>query len=288
MRRIVVIVGVLVGLVCPGSAQAIIGGEFDAANKYSNVGMLVTLEQGGGGQICSGTLVAPTIMVTAAHCVKQEFGFPPIERILVSFDNRTTFNPFAPEPSLILDPSIPGTGSGHPQFINGGPELKPGANAEATNAAFDVGVVVLDRPASDVWPGITPAPLPRAGLLDQFATGTRNRLFTIVGYGVQRDITPPKGRETFFDGARNFAFAPLLKLTPTLLYLNSNSSDARGTGGACFGDSGGPALLDEVIVAVLSFGRSSRQFLCEGATSGRVRLDAGIARSFLSQYVSLP
>jgi hypothetical protein len=47
MRRIVVIVGVLVGLVCPGSAQAIIGGEFDAANKYSNVGMLVTFEQGG-------------------------------------------------------------------------------------------------------------------------------------------------------------------------------------------------------------------------------------------------
>ena len=38
--------------------------------------------------------------------------------------------------------------------------------------------------------------------------------------------------------------------------MNGNINDSRGTGGTCFGDSGGPSLVKGVIVTVTSYGRT--------------------------------
>jgi hypothetical protein len=35
---------------------------------------------------------------------------------------------------------------------------------------------------------------------------------------------------------------------------NGNPNDTRGTGGTCFGDSGGPVFLGDTLVAVTSYG----------------------------------
>ena len=44
------------------------------------------------------------------------------------------------------------------------------------------------------------------------------------------------------------------KLTDQILQTNGNDKDPHGTGGTCFGDSGGPVFLDGEIVAVTSYG----------------------------------
>jgi hypothetical protein len=46
---------------------------------------------------------------------------------------------------------------------------------------------------------------------------------------------------------------PGQKLTEQILQTNGNEKDTRGTGGTCFGDSGGPVFLNGVIVAVTSY-----------------------------------
>jgi len=74
-----------------------------------------------------------------------------------------------------------------------------------------------------------------------------------------------------------------MKLNPLLLWLNGNPNDSRGTGGTCFGDSGGPVFLNATIVAVFSFMNDPCQ-----ATSGFPRLDTVSARTFLGQFVAFP
>jgi hypothetical protein len=53
-------------------------------------------------------------------------------------------------------------------------------------------------------------------------------------------------------------------------------------GGGCFGDSGGPWLLDGAIAAIVSGGSGS----CSG-NSTAYRLDTPAARAFLAPYVTL-
>jgi hypothetical protein len=54
-------------------------------------------------------------------------------------------------------------------------------------------------------------------------------------------------------------------------------------GGVCFGDSGGPRLLGNVVVAVTSTGNKN----CTGQGIS-YRLDTPAARAFLSAFVTLP
>ena len=51
----------------------------------------------------------------------------------------------------------------------------------------------------------------------------------------------------------------------------------------CFGDSGGPRLLGNVVVAITSTGNSN----CTGQSIS-YRLDTPAARSFLSSFVATP
>lgn len=52
---------------------------------------------------------------------------------------------------------------------------------------------------------------------------------------------------------RRYVEMPGQKLTEQILQTNGNEKDTRGTGGTCFGDSGGPVFLNGVIVAVTSY-----------------------------------
>lgn len=169
-----------------------------------------------------------------------------------------------------------GTCHAHPAF-------RPGTNAQGQNSN-DIAVVVLDAPV----PGIAPARLPTAGLLDQMkadGTLTRATQFTSVGYGDSAFVNGPGGQTTTHLQARHFAVGAFNSLTAAFLHLTQNA----GNGGTCDGDSGGPNFLgagagETSIVAGVTVTGDTH---CK-STNVDLRLDTPAARDFLDGYVTLP
>lgn len=209
--------------------------------------------------LCTGSLVSPTVFVTAAHCV---YWLPADAPLQVSF-----------EPSLLPAPAsyIAATGFAFdPEF--GHDQAHP----------HDLAVVFL--PAGSTA-GMTPYNLPPAGYLDQLnqAGSLKKAVFVNVGYGASSNRT---GRPTFgYDGLRNQSQSLFRTLTPAWLGLRMNAA-ATGFGGDCYGDSGGPKFLASdltTVVATVVTGDA----ICR-ATSWDYRLDTDAARSFLGGFVALP
>jgi hypothetical protein len=94
--------------------------------------------------------------------------------------------------------------------------------------------------------GVTPAELPTAGLLDQLKAGhqLRAQTFTAVGYGTVREDKTGGPHAFFFDVIRRYALQSALNLEKAWLLLSMNPS--TGSGGTCYGDSGGPHFLGGV------------------------------------------
>jgi hypothetical protein len=79
---------------------------------------------------------------------------------------------------------------------------------------------------------------------------------------------------------RRFALEPGQKLTPQLLQVNGNDKDPRGTGGTCFGDSGGPAFQGGYQVTVTSYGNND---VCR-YIDGLQRIDIPVVQSWLATF----
>jgi hypothetical protein len=142
----------------------------------------------------------------------------------------------------------------------------------------DIAVVLLDSPV-----GLTPAQLPTAGLLDKL--NLRGRTFTAVGYGTVREIKTTGPHAFFFDAVRRYALQSVLSLQKSWLTLNMNPS--TGSGGACYGDSGGPHFLGGVTSDLLVSIMVTGDTMCR-ATDTTYRLDTASARAFLDDFVTLP
>jgi hypothetical protein len=236
--NILIAVGVAALAVAAPAALAITGGSLDGS-AHPAVGLLVADLGNGPEPDCSGSLVSPTVFVTAAHCT----GNLSSGRVWVSFD---------------------------PQYVTGSSSLLPGtAHTDpqwglVKNDSHDLAVVVLDSAVS----GVTPFALPEAAALE--AADVSSQAFTNVGYGyADRSFT--------FDGYRRWSTSSFTGLKPTELRLSEKD------GGVCFGDSGGPRLLGNVVVAVTSTGNSN----CTGQSTS-YRLDTPAARAFLSAFVAAP
>jgi len=231
---------------------AITFGTVDVENRYSNVGGLIFEADGEFFLGCTGTLIAPTVFLTAAHCVA------PGERVLVTFD-----------PSI--DPSstmLPGTARPHPDFACCG-----------ASDTFDIAVVLLDAPVS----GITPASLPRLNQLGQLSSrALKDATFVTAGYGVVRD-DKGGGWKSLRDseGLRSYVSQTVNSMTKAWLNLSMNPS--TGNGGTCYGDSGGPHFLGATVVSITVTGDR----WCR-ATDKTYRVDTAVARDFLDEFVTLP
>lgn len=250
-----------------GPALAISNGEPDG-DGHPNVGALLADFSGDGvitgdETFCSGSLVSPTVFLTAGHCLVflEPAGFA---TIYVSFD------------AALLDADGPG-----PLIESTAWAYDPGFYS-SFRAAHDIGIVIL--PAGSTA-GLEPVELPTAGWLDASKdSGTlRSTLIRNVGYGVIPDWkgAPPRFA---FDGNRNTSLSPVMSLTKTWLKLQMNN-DATGLGGVCFGDSGSPKFVEggNLIVAITTGGDGNCRSL-----SYNYRLDTPEARSFLTPFVDLP
>jgi secreted trypsin-like serine protease len=272
MKRLTIRFGLLLALAAcalpAAPAAAIVGGTEDGS-LHPNVGMLYFTQPDGRFR-CTGTLIAPTVVLTAAHCTVDA------TNVFVTFDT--------------VGPSDPLTTGDASRFITGTAHASPDYNDKLqTSTLNDIGVVVLDQPASSKWPGITPAPLPTAGYLDALAAkgGLKKVAFTVVGYGVfyAKSAEGPQKPAAVRDRTRRYTTASIQNLTTQAVKLQESAKNSQLGGGTCFGDSGGPLFLNGLVVGDTSFGQS--QF-CSGGGGGYQRTDTASARAFLSHYVTLP
>lgn len=279
--RVAAIAGLALALVGASAltASAITGGEADG-NGHPNVGMIGFYDATGRYR-CSATLVSPTVVVTAAHCTDGTLG-----KTALKFDSVIAETPPSPLPVAANPASgytaaelsaagwLSGTAHTHPEY----------SDFTDIRNWNDVGVIVLDAPVA----GIVPAQIAPANYLDRFTPNVLNKtLFTAVGYGTEvrkAESGPQKPTPMSYPIIRRVAQLPGQKLTPQILQVNGNENDPRGTGGTCFGDSGGPSFQGGYQVTVTSYGYTSNCRYIDGFQ----RIDIPVVQTWLSTFGVMP
>jgi hypothetical protein len=248
------VIMMLVVLVGASPAGAIVNGTPDGT-LHPSVGAFFV----DGRFACSGSLISPTVVLTAGHCTEffKELG----GTLTVTFD---------PNPSA-SSTYYTGTPYTNPAFINA---IK--GNSKVQQAQTDIGVVVLNST-------VTGVPTVQLPTLNQFSNLAKKQPATVVGYGVEGKM----GNRFVGGGTRMYASLYLVPAQgPTgEVVLKLNGPDGQGF---CFGDSGGAIFLggrtSNLQAAVTSFVQG---LTCKSTEYG-ARLDTAEARSFLGQFVTLP
>jgi hypothetical protein len=241
-------------------AQGVISGSPDT--KHRGVAAMVVKENGQWREVCTATLISPTVLVTAGHCVYYTnlYGLAPA---YVSFAD--TYQPG-------VSPLIPVTLHGYADYT-----------ANAMKDDEDIGVLVMEK-AINTRPI---AQLPPANFLDDLALagafGPGSILYA-VGYGV--DSVGP-GQQFVPTNQRRIGKLTVRSIPNGHEYLYLNTSANKGNDGLCYGDSGGPSFFTyagtEYLVATTVGGDGS----CRSLEYVH-RTDGPIARSFLANFVPLP
>ena len=231
------------------SSSAIVGGNVDTTTTGVVMVYITAQSSTDGWADCTGTVISPHVVITAAHCVDPALvGLPdPVYRIYVG--NDVYANPAASDfyavQATIADPAF------IPQAI--------------ASKGHDVGVVVTTDP-------LPIAPMPFATALDASIIGQSARL---VGYGE----TDPADSSS--DGVRHSGTTTIAKLDDHQII----TADQLPSG--CEGDSGGPLFVTmngkETLAGVISHGTASEN--CAGASYvERVDIENDFLAPIVAQY----
>src|SRR5690242_9078109 len=157
VRCVLTLLGAL--FLVPASAGAIVNGSFDG-DAHPYVGIAVA-----GDDFCSGSLVSPTLFVTAGHCTAAFAG-----------TGQTTFVTFDAH-ARPTSTYVTGTPYTHPGFF----DVPPTGVGVPASVGHDVGVIVLD----------TAVDLPRYASLPQpgALSADRSARFRLAGYGANGWVT---------------------------------------------------------------------------------------------------
>jgi hypothetical protein len=208
----------------PPRPDFIIGGSPDG-NAHPYVGLLLFFGKENGQTVawlCSGALLDANTVLTAGHCT----------------DGATEVRYFPVEKPLDVGPNWFRTG-----YISGTPITYPGWDGfETFPNTGDVGVVQLKKRL--------PGPYAQLAPVNGLDALGKHQVFDIVGYGLE-DVRPVEVQHI----ERMAAQTKLLQIQsgrgwfgPYNLKLSTNAH-----GGICFGDSGGPVLVGDVVYAVNSY-----------------------------------
>jgi V8-like Glu-specific endopeptidase len=253
MRKISLAIALALVLVLStfGMASAVTDGELDGEG-HPFVGLMVAQDADGNPLWrCSGTLLSPTLFLTAGHCTEA-----PAAHVEIWFDSD-------------VESGIPANGYPFTGDVGGTPYTHPQYDPNAFYL-YDLGVVVLDEPYAVGEYGA----LPGLDQLDVYATkrGLNKVTFTAVGYGLQESFPDAASWKENNERVRYVAYPKLNQINGGIvgdfsLLLSNNAH----TGGTCFGDSGGPNFIGDtnVVAGVTSFGLNGN---CAG-TGGVYRVD---------------
>ena len=182
MRRLVLALAALatLGLAVATPAGAITNGSADGTRTRTSAASSPTQAYSDGTWIyCSGTLISPTVFLTAAHCDEGGTG-----RVRVTFSSAYQDGDKSYSGTFHADPAYPGP----------------------TSSPHDIAVVVLDKAVK----GITPAALPAAGSLSNLSA---TQTFTSVGYGAYEVTNSPGGHQYLYNDVRGVATGPSTRPT---------------------------------------------------------------------------
>ena len=232
MFRLKLLIALMATLLSATSAFAIVGGGAPGDN---GVGRAVVTIVGSRGNFCSGALIAPDLVLSAAHCVT-----PGATYKIVTYDAQR-------QPSLLDVRRV----ASHPQF-----------NAQgivAHRASADVALLQLSAPMPAAkTPALLGAPNEPIGV---------GRGFTVAGIGVTRRGDGKSGGAVH--AANLVATGQPGRLQIRL--LDPATGNARNGLGACTGDSGAPVFEDQqgraVVIGVVSWSTGANNTVgCGGLT----------------------
>jgi secreted trypsin-like serine protease len=274
MKKVTIAVILMLALTLStvGIAGAITDGTLDG-NGHPHV-VLLLMEVGGEPMYrCSGTLIAPRVLVTAGHCTSNYPDAPYTGmRIFTESDVQAGI----------------GTTNNYPY---GGGKYSIEAESWAAHPLYetgpfymhDVGVVILEK----AFKLKTYGALPTVDQFDAFKKQKGNNIgFTAVGYGLQQSFPDASYWKTHNTKTRYVAYPWLLQInspgfTGDFSMLLSNNPNSGGT---CFGDSGGANFLGDTntLAGITSFGMNSN---CAG-TGGVFRTDRQNVLDFIGSFLN--
>lgn len=206
--------------------QTIAGGTPDSSHE--NVFLLVREEQGSG-SLCTATLIAPNLLLTARHCVSPGTGD---EHVLCG--DSVLGAPYPAQDFFCTNDAQPRESSA---FFKAVDIRVPGLGHDT--CGYDLALIILDQ---NVPEAISKPAVPR---IDRSVEP--GEVYTAVGYGLNERGAPT--------GARMERSGLMVACEPGSCGEGVESTEFRGETGICSGDSGGPAIdADGKVVGVVSRG----------------------------------
>lgn len=217
----------------PVESPRIIGGTTDSGDPA-----VVLIVNQTAGEFCSGTLIAPTVILTAGHCT------------VTSEDcNQPACVALAPSTFQVLGGTTPeqnASWTGTVTEVHPHPQLQLDTGNTTTDPqTHDMGILILSAAAP-----VTPVPWQATASADDYKVGATVEL---IGFGLT-DYATMAGA-----GTKRSVSTTISNIYPDSFWFDS------ATANTCAGDSGGPAIIDGVVMGTTSWGSNTANGVtCEG------------------------
>ncbi len=243
--------------------------------EHPYVGALLFTQNGVGYYSCTGTLLSPTVMLTAGHCTEEGGNVNDVtyvrftEEALAGRSDYSSTQAWLDAEWILAKRVVP-----HPLYDD----------YSSFPDTYDIGLVILSEPVYVATYGEL-APLGYFG--NASTSELKHTLFEAVGYGAQYDYPPQSNKPLPPDDFARYKTVNSFINTGSAVTGAQNvkftSNPGHGQGGTCFGDSGGPHFVNNTntIVAVTSYGVAAN---CKG-NEYNFRADIPLTYDFVTPYL---